>query len=411
MAQLSRIALFSDVHIGTNAPTNWYQRAVHEPYLLAAFDYIRNNASVIDELVLVGDFVDQWTYEPSRRPPTFQEIAAANPNVFGGTVGGEGVPGALGQALSALKGRVTYLSGNHDMAVTAGDLVSIRDDAGHALKHFGGPVYTPSLGNGQIACTHGHLYSLLNAPDYANSPGTGLPLAHFITRLAALWTQQQLARYPDSYTAADLPGSGDPVGWPLAKDVLRRLIEAILRDHQTLADVVIGSLLDLTGQTRDLPFTLADGTRITAGEVMRKYRALFAQYAAAARREPQLFGTILPEVLALGEVDARNTLVHFADVLGARHKVVVMGHTHVPEDAEEHAILRPTTVYANCGFNCPSVPDMAKTDNRPHPTFTEILRDDAAKRFIVATRYVVRDGSTFRVAPDPLTPPKSIPMG
>ena len=74
----SLAVVISDVHIGTNAATNWYQRTVHEPYLVAALDWVVANAASIRELVLLGDLVDFWTYvRPSGRrrsrtssPPT-----------------------------------------------------------------------------------------------------------------------------------------------------------------------------------------------------------------------------------------------------------------------------------------------------------------------------------------------------
>jgi hypothetical protein len=28
----NKIVVLSDVHIGTNVPTNWYQKSFHEPY-------------------------------------------------------------------------------------------------------------------------------------------------------------------------------------------------------------------------------------------------------------------------------------------------------------------------------------------------------------------------------------------
>ena len=58
----SRTVVLSDVHIGTNARTCWYQRAVHEPYLASVLDYVIAHADVADqpvsELVILGDLFD-----------------------------------------------------------------------------------------------------------------------------------------------------------------------------------------------------------------------------------------------------------------------------------------------------------------------------------------------------------------
>jgi len=68
--------ILSDIHIGDNSPTCWYQKAVHEPYLLAIFDSIMESADNVQEPVLLGDIVDMGTYPFDRRPPGFNEITA-----------------------------------------------------------------------------------------------------------------------------------------------------------------------------------------------------------------------------------------------------------------------------------------------------------------------------------------------
>ncbi|HSC61941.1 MAG TPA: hypothetical protein VLC29_11980, partial [Rhizomicrobium sp.] len=57
----SKLVVISDVHIGDNSPTVWYQQKYHEPYLLALFDHVIANADSIQELIILGDFVDFWT--------------------------------------------------------------------------------------------------------------------------------------------------------------------------------------------------------------------------------------------------------------------------------------------------------------------------------------------------------------
>ncbi|AKJ00934.1 calcineurin-like phosphoesterase family protein [Archangium gephyra] len=411
MPQKSKIVFFSDIHIGTNAATNWYQRSLHEPYLLAAFEYLQQQASSIQELVVVGDLVDQWTYEPSRTPPTFAEIAAANPRIFGGMVDGQRIPGALGAVLTALDGRVTYVGGNHDMSVTAEDVALIRDEQGRSPHYVRTPLYQPPAGRGGIVCTHGHIYSLLNAPDFIQNPRNGIPFAHFITRMAALWSVQQLAKMPPGSTAASLPGSGDPTGWPLAKDALHQLLEELKLKSLSLSDAVLSSLLELTGQKSDLTFHMLDGTRLTAADVVKAYPSILASYEQTASKSKELYGPLAGE-LALAEVDALNSIVHFAERLGnqGNHKVVVMGHTHVPVDEDEHQLFLGDCLYANCGFNCPSEPDMRLQDKRRYCTFTEVEIDEAERRFTVSTRYVTGEGGRYQVAAEPLTAPKSIDM-
>ena len=83
MANGTTVAVLSDIHIGDNSNTCWYQASVHEPYLVAALDFIADNAEMFQEVVLLGDLVDTWTYAPSVTPPTMADIIAKNPNVLG----------------------------------------------------------------------------------------------------------------------------------------------------------------------------------------------------------------------------------------------------------------------------------------------------------------------------------------
>lgn len=114
----NKIIVLSDIHISTNEPTNWYQKNFHEPYLSAILDYVIRESDSIQELILLGDIFDSWTYPPHRQPPTFTDFLNANPNIFG-------VNGKLNQALTALQGKVTYVNGNHDMEIAEHDLHQI----------------------------------------------------------------------------------------------------------------------------------------------------------------------------------------------------------------------------------------------------------------------------------------------
>ncbi len=60
------------------------------------------NADSIQELILLGDLFDFWTYPPNFTPPATVDIINANPNIFGAT-------GKFSQALTAsVKGFSEY---------------------------------------------------------------------------------------------------------------------------------------------------------------------------------------------------------------------------------------------------------------------------------------------------------------
>lgn len=391
-----RLIFISDVHIGVNARTNWYQARYHEPMLRATFDAVVAEADQIAELILLGDFIDQWTYVPSERPPSFAEIVAANPAIFGDQ-------GALARALTALDGRVSYVGGNHDMAVGAAEVAQIRDAQGRTLRLVTDFPYLPALGDGRIACAHGHQFSMFNAPDWQAMPKTGIPLGHPITRLGALWSMQHLA---PGETVADRPGSGEPTGWPFEKAELTTLLAGLIERHDSLADLLLDTLLKATKQPDSTPIVMADGSTITTAQAKTAYAGLYDRFKARIK-DPKYFPT--PDLtseaalFALVDVDARNSLDHFARLLGKQHRVVVMGHTHVPEDDAQRPLLSGgAAVYANSGFGCPAWPDLTRAQNPRRPTFAEVQVDSASKQLVVRIRAVELVAGGARVAPEPL---------
>lgn len=128
------VAVLSDIHIGNNTPTNWYQANVHEKRLVDALRWVADPASDIDELIVLGDLVDTWTYPPDVEPPTMAQIIAANPNTLGRG-------GALAAAADALGG-VTFLLGNHDGQLTQEDLAALNTAVGGKLNFVPSGIYT-----------------------------------------------------------------------------------------------------------------------------------------------------------------------------------------------------------------------------------------------------------------------------
>lgn len=79
--------VLSDVLVGNNDNTVWYQKPIHEQYLVTALncvvDFESRQSGVIQEVVLLGDLIDTWTYPPpSAQPPSVADIIAANPTCW-----------------------------------------------------------------------------------------------------------------------------------------------------------------------------------------------------------------------------------------------------------------------------------------------------------------------------------------
>jgi UDP-2,3-diacylglucosamine pyrophosphatase LpxH len=338
-----RIVVISDVHIGDGSPTVWYQQSLHEPFLAALLDYVAETADSVRELVILGDFVDFWTYPSSRRPPSFAEIARANPAILG-------PDGKLARAVAALKGRASYVPGNHDMGVAQGDLDAIAA-GGPSIRLRPDTGYSPLGADPRILLAHGHRHTLFNAPD----PGTKLaplPCGHFVTRAIS----DHLARtLKPGQTAADLSGQGAPNGIDL-----KGLAGSV-------GPSVVGSGFDylqkVTGFSWDEAVLLPSGQTTSFREAKAIYADRWSRWAAAVGGG--LDGETETAKAALAEVDG-TYLPWFAQrsALQAGAELVVFGHSHTPIGGLNGGFID----YANSGFECPSRPDIGKK----HPTFLEI---------------------------------------
>lgn len=382
---IQKLFLLSDIHIGTNQPTNWYARTFHEPHLATALRYIAEQAKNGDvaELILLGDVVDQWMYLPTVQPPSFADIVADNPGIFA-----DALPAAI-NAIAEAGGRTTYLNGNHDMAVTADEIRSVSEHIHYEL----GPFYVPESGVGQFVCTHGNLYSVFNAPNIAqHPPGTdNLPLGFFVSRLAARWSEQH------GKPAYEQPDTGDPNGLDFDAQALEGVFRSILRGQGSLAHLIMSALLEAT-KNQDDSFIMADGSTVSVADVGTIYNHTFKDYPASTGVEHGSFGLLAAE-LALLDVDARGTLLHFAAELAKTYTVIAMGHTHTPVEHSAHILFHHHGLYVNSGFMCPSRPDVES--GHKHPTFAQITVDTDARKFMASVhRTVDRGNGVYAVETD-----------
>lgn len=341
--------IISDIHIGTNEKTCWYQKSVHEPYMLALLDYIIQHANKggdsIDRLIILGDLFDFWTYPPSMVPPTVDAILAANPALFG-------PDGKLGQVVKALKGNVQYIHGNHDMTLTQDDLNRIPTGQ-HKIKLLP-DVYPDTSG---ILFTHGHLGTMFNAPD-PRYPGQ-VPVGYFVTRAIAYMLNETLK---SGETAADLPNQGSPYGFSLS-----HLIPDL--PSQIADPSVTNFLLDLISHRckldKDQPIMMSDKTQMTINAAKKKYDGLWAQWVKKSGGGE--VGLTTAAKSAWADYDG-TYMAWFAQKFAFESNSIgaVLGHTHVPRVGIKHSFCQ----YINSGFECPSIPDI--TSNKTHWNFTQV---------------------------------------
>lgn len=327
-----QVVILSDIHIGTNLPTCWYQKSVHEKPLLGILDWICQNKATIKEVVLAGDIVDTWTYPISVKPPTFADIVASNPAVLGPN-------GGIAKVLDALGGAVTYLPGNHDIQVTDKDVAQIVSPAGHKLRFS--PV---GLRIGEIEVLHGHQFTLFNAPDLS-TPLAPLPVGHFVTRMISTYMQKNLA---PGKTVADLPDQGNPNGvdW---SDVIADLVK---KGDFSLASALLTGLAGKLGVSENEQILLANGTTTTIAKVKPLYQNLFSRWVEMNGGGQD--GQLVASKAALADYDS-SFMGWFAQRHAFNHNLntVIFGHTHGPISGLSCSLVN----YVNAGFECPSKPD------------------------------------------------------
>ncbi|MEZ5177711.1 MAG: metallophosphoesterase [Acidimicrobiales bacterium] len=352
------VVVLSDVHLGTDHPTAWYQRDVHEEALVHLLGWVADQAEQVAELVLLGDVVDFWTYPAHEPPPTFAAIRATHPAIFGPT-------GALARVLDALDGRVTYVPGNHDMGITAAEVASIASPGGHHVRLVQDVPYHPLGANDhRIALAHGHHHTLFNAP-HADNPWAPLPVGYFVTRAVATgWAR----RLDPGQTVADLAGQGAPNGLDL------RTLGAVAAGlgAKSITAALIDFVSGATGMALDEPITMPDGSTATLADARVAYADCWTDWVAASGGGYR--GTASAYRAAMADLDG-SYLGWFAQraALPDTTELVVMGHTHVPVSGLRAAAVR----YVNSGFDCPSKPDrdLADPKRAQRATFAVIDTD------------------------------------
>ena len=155
-----RRVFVSDIHM--NRGNVWLDSGQAEQF--AKFlGYVADRANDIDQLILVGDIMDQWVWPCNDRPPSYSDIADANPYIM--------------EKLRTLAQTkcVTYVIGNHDITITKDSIDNFGNEACPEI------VFQLNYEQDGIHAEHGHRFNMYNAYDDANK----LPLGHYISRLYA----------------------------------------------------------------------------------------------------------------------------------------------------------------------------------------------------------------------------------
>ncbi|VAV82594.1 hypothetical protein MNBD_DELTA01-109 [hydrothermal vent metagenome] len=328
---MSRKIFFSDVHIGAGKKIDGYEWFNKHAELTNFLNYIKTQGD-IEEVVILGDFLDNWICPADDSPPIFADIINAQANK------------TILDALASLaeNKKVIYITGNHDMTVTEADVDSISPEI---IFKDGGTVTTeaPSPYTTQdILAEHGHAHAMFNAPDYNNKKEGCLPLGYYISRLVAV---------KDSDGTAHINKS--------------RLIKSIWsanKENNAMGELVLKGFLEYAGKDENFEFQMRrlDGTPYTekAKDVIERYKDIYKQWKYGSR--------------AMAVIAEFDNLKHTASKLSANNTkpIVMLGHSHEicgPKLDTLDSDPETQYIYANCG---------AWTKDKDNPTYIETEKDD-----------------------------------
>jgi len=307
MAVTKRIFI-SDLHLGTDRSVQ-----THYPYCwlnrnakyLARFLGQLTRRSDVDELVILGDMLDDWVipadFDPdpaSTYTSAFDAICKAEQNQL--------IVKYLKQLAADETGiRLSYVPGNHDMTLTRDFLEEtfpgihwIGDDDPQSLVYEAGP----------IRAEHGHRYCLFNARDDLTGAPEQLPLGYYISRCAAREEMRE--------------GQGLDVLASVA-----RFIKELFKEDQDIPTAVLGTVAREAGMGSNSNIQMPDGLpAVTVADVKQRFADLIPLWNASPQHaQIDALQALLADA---GNLDPVIWNVYGKQSRRGDPRIAICGHTH-----------------------------------------------------------------------------------
>lgn len=326
-----KIVVISDLHLGID--DSYTETLKNRPLLV---DFLQRLQSTTDvrELVIGGDFLDEWflpIYYPSYTDESqfYRDVIAKN----------QAVIDELNNVIdSGIK--LVYVIGNHDMTLEADvlqeaipDLVQARDAEGL------GAYYTGD--RNEIVIEHGHRYDVFSAPDtvtnaeLCDNENTILPAGYFYARYAATWVLEGrptvekdlpvVTAVPDK---TDTDQYGAYVYHSLLKSISTRMTPNESLDKK-IFDMHIAGFDDSYTYLDFYPAQQTDGT-ISAPVLFKNIQRTWTERQTLNNvKVPNSFIEAVSGALDW-EYYFRQARAQYLENPDESVDVVVFGHTHVP---------------------------------------------------------------------------------
>jgi UDP-2,3-diacylglucosamine pyrophosphatase LpxH len=327
-----KIVVISDIHLGID--DRYTETLKNRPLLI---DFLQRLQSTKDvrELVIAGDFLDEWflpVYYPSYTDERqfYKDVIANN----------QAVIDELNNVIdSGIK--LVYVIGNHDMTLEADvlqeaipDLVQARDAEGL------GAYYTGD--RNEIVIEHGHRYDVFSAPDtvtnaeLCGNDDTILPAGYFYARYAATWVLEDhpevekdlpvVTNVPDK---TDTDQYGAYIYYSILKDISEQMTPNEGLDEK-IFDMHIAGFDDAYTYLDFYPAQQEDGT-ISAPVLFKNIQRTWAERQTLNNvKVPNSFIEAVSGTLDW-EYYFSQAKAQYLENPNEKVDVVVFGHTHGPK--------------------------------------------------------------------------------
>jgi UDP-2,3-diacylglucosamine pyrophosphatase LpxH len=370
------IVVVSDMHMGAD---NDYTECKDNRAPLAKLLGQMKVSPNVKEIVIAGDLIDEWfvpadvdTYAGKDQADFVQRLAATNKIVFD----------VLNQIIQEGKIKVTYVPGNHDLAITSANVSLILpgiNQARDAQQGLG--TYTPA-DLPILAIEHGHRYNFFCAPDPISNkdiaPGSIMPPGYFFTRIAALASKERVSTPGDTLSQITQNSSGDE-SQELLYDYwaswvpLVNMCPITEKFNNKIINTNINGFTQNYSVDDIIPFQLIPDGFID----VKLFRGIYDTANWRKREDINNVAIKFPVAQAIAEADDDSKTDNQAKTQyflnpNSNKRIVVFGHTHQPEIIASNNTKGEYCIYANSG---------TWIDNNPHQTtmnFVVITPENAA---------------------------------
>lgn len=327
----NKIVVISDIHLGIK---DEYTETLKNRNILINFLKNLQNTSDVRELVIAGDFLDEW-FLPVDYPSYtdqkqfYKDVISNNKDVIEefNNVTKKGI-------------KLVYVPGNHDMMLEYSILKEAIPKIIIASEKQGlGTYYTGD--RNEIAIEHGHRYDVFSAPDtvtnaeLCKNDDTMLPAGYFYARYGATWVLEGSPKVEKNLpVVTNIPDKtntdqyGAYVYYSILKDISERITPSTKLEDE-IFDMKIAGFNDKYTYLDFYPTQQKDNT-ISAPVLFKNIQRTWAERQKLNNvKIPSSFIESVSGALDW-EYFFKQAKIQYIENPKENVDVVVFGHTHVP---------------------------------------------------------------------------------